>query len=60
MRISLRRQDPILAARTEILEAAGQDDAEEAAQARTRLLEQARNDTSDRYGRPTGRIGGNR
>ncbi|MFC4107751.1 hypothetical protein [Micromonospora zhanjiangensis] len=63
MRISLRRQapDPIAAASAEILQAAHDDDAEEATKARERLLQLARNDTSGRYpGRPTGRIGGNR
>ncbi|GAB3817561.1 hypothetical protein GCM10027605_68460 [Micromonospora zhanjiangensis] len=63
VRISLRRQapDPIAAASAEILQAAHDDDAEEATKARERLLQLARNDTSGRYpGRPTGRIGGNR
>ncbi|GAB3808091.1 hypothetical protein [Micromonospora zhanjiangensis] len=43
----------------EIIEAARQDDAEDADRARWRLLDQAAKDTEHRAGPPTGRIGGN-
>ncbi|GAB3819698.1 hypothetical protein GCM10027605_74280 [Micromonospora zhanjiangensis] len=44
---------------TEILAAARLDDAEDAAKARQRLIEQAAKDTEHRAPQPTCRIGGN-